>query len=114
MSWWPGRDASLSRQAIRSWLAPAPSQVTISRRRYFGGSAAIASPKTLMWSAAVLDPADQWMQSEPFEIRLGALLIGMARHDCRVQPQPGHARQRLVRHRDAGQRAVAGLDGRPR
>src|SRR5438477_10427831 len=43
---------------MRSWLAPAPSQVTISRRRCFGGKAAIASPSTAMWSAAVLDPAE--------------------------------------------------------
>src|SRR6266576_2654819 len=57
MSWWPGRRASLSRWAIRAWLAPAPSQVIISRRRYFGGKAAIASSSTVMWSAAVFEPA---------------------------------------------------------
>ena len=31
---------------ISPWLAPAPSVVTISRRRNFGGSAPIASPST--------------------------------------------------------------------
>ena len=50
--------ASLSSRVISSWLAPAPSTVTISRRRKPGGSAAIAASSTVRWSAAVLDPAD--------------------------------------------------------
>src|SRR5438046_8708176 len=128
MSWWPGRDASLSRQAIRAWLAPAPSQVTISRRRYFGGRAAIASSSTVMWSAAVFEPAlpgrsipasgshgvvtpaAQRAQAEPFELRLGHFPIRMARHHRLVQPQAGHARQRLIRHRDGRDRTMTGLD----
>src|SRR6266496_2337796 len=40
------------------WLAPAPSLVTISRRRCFGGSAAIAASSTVRWSAVVLLPAE--------------------------------------------------------
>jgi hypothetical protein len=39
------------------WLAPAPSQVTISRRRKAGGSAVIAASKISRWPATVLLPA---------------------------------------------------------
>jgi len=37
----------------------------------------------------------------------------MARHDGGVQPQPGHALQRLVRDGDTRDRTVAALDARP-
>ncbi len=39
------------------WLAPAPSAVIISRRRYFAGTAVIAESSTVRWSAVVFDPA---------------------------------------------------------
>ena len=42
----PGPGGQLIKRVISPWLAPAPSAVTISRRRNFGGSAAIASPST--------------------------------------------------------------------
>ncbi len=42
----PGPGGGASRRAISAWLAPAPSQVTISRRRHAGGTAAIASSGT--------------------------------------------------------------------
>ena len=58
MTWWPGRAASLSRCFTRSWLAPAPSVVIISRRRNAGGSAAIAASTIAVWSAAVFDLAE--------------------------------------------------------
>src|SRR5579859_4488889 len=40
------------------WLNPAPSTVIMRLRRYAGGSAAIAASVTVMWSAAVLLPAE--------------------------------------------------------
>jgi hypothetical protein len=58
MSWSPGRAARVPRRVIRPWLAPAPSQVTISCRRKAGGSAVIAVSSTARWSAAALLPAE--------------------------------------------------------
>jgi hypothetical protein len=54
------RPLRASRCSISPWLAPAPSQVTMSLRRYAGGSAAIASSQMAMWSAPVFDPALPW------------------------------------------------------
>jgi hypothetical protein len=42
----PGSGGQLIKAMISPWLAPAPSAVTISRRRNLGGSASIASPST--------------------------------------------------------------------
>jgi hypothetical protein len=103
------------------WLAPAPSLVTISRRRCFGDSAAIAASSTVRWSAVVLLPAEpgrsipaQGVQAEPFEIRLRPGLARMAGHHDGVRPQAGHAVRHLVRDPHPGESAVAGLDRRPR
>ena len=41
----------MSRCSMRPWLALAPSRVTITRSLVFGGGAAIAASRTVMWSA---------------------------------------------------------------
>ena len=64
--------------------------------------------------AGVVTPAAQGVQAEPFEVRLCAFLVRVAGDHGRVQPQPGHAFQCLIRHRDAGDRAMTSLDARPR
>src|SRR5260221_10911632 len=121
MTWWPGRAASLSRWVIRSWLAAAPSTVTISLRRCWGGSAATAWSRILMWSSASCRPfaqhpgerlagvvavAQQRVIAEPLEIRLGAFFVRMARHDRRLHPQAPHPRQDPVPDPRAPQTAL--------
>src|SRR5258708_38572911 len=101
MTWWPGRAASLSRWVIRSWLAPAPSTVTIGLRRCCGGSAATAWSRILMWSSASCRPfaqhpgqrlagvvavAQQRGIAEPLEILLGAFFFRIAGYDPPVPP----------------------------
>ena len=53
-----GQYNSAPRGAPSSWLAPAPSQVTMTFRRRAGGRASMASRSSRRWSAAVLLPAE--------------------------------------------------------
>jgi hypothetical protein len=113
------------------WLAPAPSQVTLSRRRWRAGTAVIAASSTVRWSAVVLLPVEpgrsipasasvvlsQYASSgwSPNPLKLGSapLLTGMAGHHAGIQPDADHALQYLVRHPPPRDGAVPGLDHRP-
>ena len=54
----PGGEPVQLLDQLGSWLAPAPSQVTMSLRRSAGGRASMASRSSRRWSAAVLLPAE--------------------------------------------------------
>jgi len=52
-----GEALSVVMCSTKPWEAPAPSTVISRSRRYRAGIWVIASSRTVMWSAVVLDPA---------------------------------------------------------